>query len=184
MSKIFCLYSFSIPLQSCLTQLVKHIQPARRFYSIAILQVYITNFKLFWLFNPLFCTAACHHDHYPSFDKVSTFTCLNFLSLMWKCIKIRKPTKMSKIFCLSMCDVKLFLTFASLGLVLLWQLSYLFCLITCYWVEKGRYDEQYSELDKLRNNTKKANILFLIQSQRSIIVDSTVLPCSVSTNVI
>jgi hypothetical protein len=28
---------------------------------------------------------------------------------------------------LSMCDVKLFLTFASLGLVLLWQLFYLFC---------------------------------------------------------
>ena len=34
---------------------------------------------------------------------------------------------MSKIFLLSMCDVKLFLTFASLGLVLLWQLFYLFC---------------------------------------------------------
>jgi hypothetical protein len=51
-------------------------------------------------------------------------------------------------------------------------------------VEKGRYDEQYSELDKLRHNTKKANILFLIQSQRSIIVDSTVLTCSVSNNVI
>ena len=34
---------------------------------------------------------------------------------------------MSNIFFLSMCDVKLFLTFASLGLVLLWQLFYLFC---------------------------------------------------------
>jgi hypothetical protein len=31
------------------------------------------------------------------------------------------------IYVLSMCDVKLFLTFASLGLVLLWQLFYLFC---------------------------------------------------------
>ena len=29
--------------------------------------------------------------------------------------------------CLSMCDENLFLTFASLGLVLLWQLFYLFC---------------------------------------------------------
>jgi hypothetical protein len=35
-----------------------------------------------------------------------------------RCIKIRKSTKMSKIFFLSMCDVKLFLTFVSLGLVL------------------------------------------------------------------
>jgi hypothetical protein len=32
-----------------------------------------------------------------------------------------------QILCLSMCDVKLFLTFASLGLVVLWQLCYLFC---------------------------------------------------------
>jgi hypothetical protein len=39
----------------------------------------------------------------------------------------KKSTKMSKIFFLSMCDVKLFLTFVSLGLVLLWQLFYLFC---------------------------------------------------------
>ena len=31
------------------------------------------------------------------------------------------------IFFLSMCDVKLFLTFTSLNLVLLWQLFYLFC---------------------------------------------------------
>jgi hypothetical protein len=44
-----------------------------------------------------------------------------------KCIKIRKSTKMSKIFFLSMCDVKVFLTFTSLNLVLLWQLFYLFC---------------------------------------------------------
>ena len=34
---------------------------------------------------------------------------------------------MSKIFFLSMCDVKVFLTFTSLNLVLLWQLFYLFC---------------------------------------------------------
>jgi hypothetical protein len=33
--------------------------------------------------------------------------------------KIRKSTKMSKIFVLSMCDVKVFLTFTSLNLVLL-----------------------------------------------------------------
>jgi hypothetical protein len=32
-----------------------------------------------------------------------------------------------KIFFLSMCDVKMFLTFISLSLVLLWQLFYLFC---------------------------------------------------------
>ena len=44
-----------------------------------------------------------------------------------KCIKIRRSTKMSKIFFLSMCGVRLFLTFASLVLVLLWQLFYLFC---------------------------------------------------------
>jgi hypothetical protein len=44
-----------------------------------------------------------------------------------KCIKLRKSTKMSKIFFLSMCDVRVFLTFTSLNLVLLWQLFYLLC---------------------------------------------------------
>ena len=35
--------------------------------------------------------------------------------------------KISKLFFLSMCDVKVSLTFTSLSLVLLWQLFYLFC---------------------------------------------------------
>jgi hypothetical protein len=48
------------------------------------------------------------------------------LNQILKC-QTRKSTKMSKIFFLSMCDVKLFLTFTSLNLVLLWQLFYLFC---------------------------------------------------------
>ena len=50
---------------------------------------------------------------------------VNFI--YWKCIKIRKSTKMSKYFSLSICDVKVFLTFTSLNLVLFWQLFYLFC---------------------------------------------------------
>ena len=41
--------------------------------------------------------------------------------------KDKEVNKNVKNICLSMCDVKLFLTFASLGLVLLWQLFYLFC---------------------------------------------------------
>ena len=40
--------------------------------------------------------------------------------------KDKVSTKMSNI-CLSMCDVKVSLTFDSLSLVLLWQLFYLFC---------------------------------------------------------
>jgi hypothetical protein len=41
--------------------------------------------------------------------------------------KNNEVNKNVKNICLSMCDVKLLLTFASLGLVLLWQLFYLFC---------------------------------------------------------
>ena len=41
--------------------------------------------------------------------------------------KDKVSTKMSKIFFLSMCDVKVSLTFTSLSLVLLLQLFYLFC---------------------------------------------------------
>ena len=39
---------------------------------------------------------------------------------------VNKKSKMSRIF-LSMCDVKIFLTFTSPNMVLLWQLFYLFC---------------------------------------------------------
>jgi hypothetical protein len=38
-----------------------------------------------------------------------------------------KKSKMSRMFFLSMCDVKIFLTFTSPNMVLLWQLFYLFC---------------------------------------------------------
>jgi hypothetical protein len=38
-----------------------------------------------------------------------------------------KSRKMSRIFFLSMCDVKILLTFTSPNMVLLWQLFYLFC---------------------------------------------------------
>jgi hypothetical protein len=41
--------------------------------------------------------------------------------------KDKEVNKNVKTIFLSMCDVKLFLTFASLGLVLIWQLVYLFC---------------------------------------------------------
>ena len=41
--------------------------------------------------------------------------------------KDKASTKMSKILFLSMCDVKVFLTFTSLSLTLIWQLFYLFC---------------------------------------------------------
>ena len=44
-----------------------------------------------------------------------------------KMYKDKEVNKNVKNIFLSMCDVKLFLTFASLGLVLLWQLFYLFC---------------------------------------------------------
>ena len=43
--------------------------------------------------------------------------------------KDKEVNKNVKSMFLLMCDVKLFLTFASLGLVLLWQLFYLFCSI-------------------------------------------------------
>jgi hypothetical protein len=43
-----------------------------------------------------------------------------------KMYKDKEVNKNDKNIFLSMCDVKLFLTFASLGLVLLWQLFYLF----------------------------------------------------------
>jgi hypothetical protein len=41
--------------------------------------------------------------------------------------KVKEVNKNVKNICLSMCDVKLFLTFTSLNLVLLCQLVYLFC---------------------------------------------------------
>jgi hypothetical protein len=41
--------------------------------------------------------------------------------------KDKGSTKMSKILFLSMCDGKVFLTFTSLSLALIWQLFYLFC---------------------------------------------------------
>ena len=41
--------------------------------------------------------------------------------------KDKVSTKMSKIFVLSMCDVKVFLTVTSLRLALISQLFYLFC---------------------------------------------------------
>jgi hypothetical protein len=44
-----------------------------------------------------------------------------------KMYKDKEVNKNVKNILLSMCDVKLFLTFASLGLVLPWQLFYLFC---------------------------------------------------------
>ena len=44
-----------------------------------------------------------------------------------KMYKDKEVNKHVKNIFLSMCDVKLFLTFASLGLVLLWQLFYLIC---------------------------------------------------------
>jgi hypothetical protein len=39
----------------------------------------------------------------------------------------KEVNKNVKNICLSMCDVKLFVTFTSLNLVLLWKLFYLFC---------------------------------------------------------
>jgi hypothetical protein len=47
--------------------------------------------------------------------------------IQWKCIKIKKSKNVKDIFFLSMCDVKIFLTFTSPNMVLLWQLFYLFC---------------------------------------------------------
>jgi hypothetical protein len=44
-----------------------------------------------------------------------------------KMYKDKEVNKNVKNILLSMCDVKLFLTFASLGLLLPWQLFYLFC---------------------------------------------------------
>ena len=49
-----------------------------------------------------------------------------FGKIWYEYIKI-KMSKMSRIFFLSMCDVKIFLTFTSPNMVLLWQLFYLFC---------------------------------------------------------
>ena len=59
---------------------------------------------------------------------VSAETIINdAFSYIVKMYKDKESTKMSKIFFLSMCDVKVSLTFTSLNLVLLWQLFYLFC---------------------------------------------------------
>jgi hypothetical protein len=44
-----------------------------------------------------------------------------------KMYKDKEVNKNVKNICLSMCDVRVFLTFTSLNLVLLWQLFYLFC---------------------------------------------------------
>jgi hypothetical protein len=52
-------------------------------------------------------------------------------------------TKMSQLFFLSMCYVKVSLTFTSLSLVLLWQLFYLFCsstVINTVIVTAGNYE--------------------------------------------
>jgi hypothetical protein len=64
------------------------------------------------------------------------------------CYTMHKDKEVNKnIFFLSMCDVKVFLTFTSLNLVLLWQLIYLFCssivintvIVTAGFLH-GRYD--------------------------------------------
>jgi hypothetical protein len=55
-----------------------------------------------------------------------------YRSIKWKCIKIKKSRKMSRMFFLSMCDVKIFLTFTSPNMVLLRQLFYLFW--SCVWI--------------------------------------------------
>ena len=64
-----------------------------------------------------------------------------------KMYKDKEVNKNVKNIFLSMCDVKLFLTFASLGLVLLWQLFYLLCssiVINTVIVTAGTFDHNES----------------------------------------
>jgi hypothetical protein len=60
-----------------------------------------------------------------------------------KMYKDKVSTKMSKIFLLSMCDIKIFFTFTSLTLVLLSELFYMFCssiVINIVIVTAGNFD--------------------------------------------
>ena len=63
-----------------------------------------------------------------------------------KMYKDKEINKNVKFFFSSMCDVKVFLTFTSLNLVLLWQLFYLFCssiVINTVIVTVGTFEQQW-----------------------------------------
>jgi hypothetical protein len=78
---------------------------------------------------------------------------------LWTCIKIRKSTKM--------CDVKVFLTFTSLNLVLLWQLFCLFCssiVINTVIVTAGTFEPHFCWLPYLYTCSLYENASFIIVS--------------------
>jgi hypothetical protein len=65
--------------------------------------------------------------HYRIWIRITTIISICLCTTFWLFRKDKEVNKNVKNIFLSMCDVKLFLTFASLGLVLLWQLFYIFC---------------------------------------------------------
>ena len=83
----------------------------------------IKRFALFDVLESLYSDTKILSKYIPSLQK-------RLLTMDFHTVKMYKDKvslKMSKILFLSICDVKVFLTFTSLSLALIWQLFYLFC---------------------------------------------------------
>jgi hypothetical protein len=77
--------------------------------------------------QPIFKKFIFRYQDLVEIYSVSAETIINDEFHIVKMYKDKEAKKNVKNICLSMCDVRVSLTFASLNMVLLWRLFYLFC---------------------------------------------------------